>query len=71
MGHDTLLRLNNSLYGQAEAPRLWFEKLEKVLEDIDFNPSGADTCIFISDKVMCLAYVDDCLLFDTKQEDIN
>ena len=48
--HDMVLRLKKSLFGQEEAPILWFENLEKGLEDRGFNPSIADPCMFMSEK---------------------
>ena len=68
---DTLLRLKKSIYGQSEALRLWFEKLSIGIEDRGFKTSIAYPFMFISDKVICLVYVDDFLWFDNKQEYIN
>ena len=49
-----VMLLNNSLYGQDESSRLWFEKLKYGLEDQNFDPSDYDTCMFASEKVVCL-----------------
>ena len=64
--HDTVLRINKIIYGEAEAPRLWFEKLAKRIEDIRFKLSSAYYYTFMSDKVICLMYVHDYLWFDNK-----
>eukprot|EP00957_Ditylum_brightwellii_P109799 8374677-Ditylum_brightwellii.AAC.1 len=34
-------------------------------------PSPHDPCLFISEKVICLVYADDCLFFSPNQVDIN
>ena len=57
LGHDTLIMLKNGIYGQVEAPRLRFEKLDKVMEDKCFVPSKADPFVFMSDKVFFPLYV--------------
>jgi hypothetical protein len=70
-GKDMVLMLNKSLYGQAEAPRLWYEKLRKGLEDRGFKVSRVDPCLFHSKKVIVVSYVDDCLLFAKDKADID
>ena len=70
-GDDIVLKLNKSLYGQAESPRLWYEKLKKVLEDRGFVMSKVDHCLFLSKDIVRIYYVDDCLFFAHKQEKID
>ena len=70
-GKDMVLMLNKSLYGQAEAPRLWYEKLKKGLEDRGFKLSKVDPCLFFSKKVIVVSYVDDCILFAKCKADID
>ena len=70
-GDDIVLKLNKSLYGQAESPRLWYEKLKKGLEDRGFVMSKVDPCLFLSKDIVCICYVDDCLFFAHKQEKID
>jgi len=70
-GDDMVLKLKRSLYGQIEAPRLWFEKLSNGLQERGFVPSEIDPCLFISKKVICLVYVDDCCWFARDNNDIN
>ena len=38
-GENPILRLNKIIYGPAEAPRLWYEKLKEGLEKLGFTPS--------------------------------
>ena len=70
-GKDMVLKLNKSLYGQAEAPRLWYKKLKNGLRDRGFTMSKVDPCLFFSKKVIVLSYVDDCLIFAKHEKDIQ
>ena len=70
-GDDIVLKLNKSLYGQAESPRLWYEKLKEGLEDRGFVMSKVDPCLFLSKDIVCICYVDDCLFFAHKQEKLD
>ena len=59
-----VLRLKKNLCGKKAAPRLWFQHLKERLEACGFKQMiDVDPCLFISDKVICLVYVDDALLF--------
>lgn len=56
-------RLHKSLYGLKQAPREWFHRLSQFLHQFGFNPSKADTSLFIyrvgTDIMFLLCYVDD------------
>jgi hypothetical protein len=59
-----VLKLNLSLYGLHQSPRNFFQHLKAKLETIGFeSQESMDSCLFISDKVIVLVYVDDTLLF--------
>eukprot|EP00957_Ditylum_brightwellii_P195588 14903108-Ditylum_brightwellii.AAC.1 len=60
---DKVLKLNKSLYGQADAPRMWYDKPRAGLEARGFTACKADPYLFIFKKVVCIMYVDDCLWF--------
>jgi hypothetical protein len=65
-------KLKRSLYGLRQAPRNFFQHLKTNLESIGFKSQvDVDPCLFISDKVICLTYVDDTLFFSPKQEYID
>jgi Reverse transcriptase (RNA-dependent DNA polymerase) len=67
-----VLRLKKSLYSLKQAPCNFFQHLKSKLESIGFQAStDIDSCLFISDKVICLCYVDDTLLFAREQESID
>jgi hypothetical protein len=64
--------LKRSLYGLKQSPRNFFAHLKEKLEFIGFESiANVDPCLFISDNVNCLVYVDDTLFFSTKQEYID
>jgi Reverse transcriptase (RNA-dependent DNA polymerase) len=67
-----VLRLKKSLYGLKQSPRNFFQHLKSKLESIGFEAAtDVDSCLFISDKVICLCYVDDTLLFSPEQKWID
>jgi hypothetical protein len=67
-----VLKLKRSLYGLRQSPRNFFQHLKAKLELIGFEANdNIDPCLFISDKVICLVYVDDTLFFSPKEDFIN
>jgi hypothetical protein len=67
-----VLKLKRSLYGLKQSPRNFFQHLKGKLEGIGFeSATDVDPCLFISDKVICLVYVDDTLFYSPKQEYID
>ena len=61
---DVVLRLKKSIYGQAEAARLWYGNLLTGLLERGFVISKVDPCLFMSKTVICVVYVDDCLFWE-------
>jgi hypothetical protein len=67
-----VLKLKRSLYGLKQSPRNFFQHLKGKLEGIGFTSmTDIDPCLFISDKVICLVYVDDTLFYSPKSEYID
>ena len=67
-----VLKLKRSLYGLRQSPRNFFNHLHSKLEGIGFKAmTDVDPCLFISDKCICLVYVDDTLFFSPKSEYID
>jgi Reverse transcriptase (RNA-dependent DNA polymerase) len=67
-----VLKLKWCLYRLKQSPRSFFLHLSAQLEAVSFesNPD-IDPCLFVSDKVICLDYVDDILFFALKKEYID
>ena len=68
---DIVLRLKKILYGQAKAPRLWYEKLLNGLLAHVFVTNKVNPCLFMSKTVICVVYVDDCLFWERSKYDID
>jgi hypothetical protein len=66
-----VLNLKKSLYGLKQSPRNHFQNLSSKLVSLGFKAGDADPCLFVSDKCICLVYVDDTLLFAWKRLDIE
>ena len=63
-------KLKKSVYGLRQAPLNFFLSLKDGLEARGFVQSKYDPCLFVSEKVICLCYVDDCLFFAKDDADI-
>jgi hypothetical protein len=60
---DYVCKLLMALYGLKQSPRLWQEKLRKVLEKLGFQPLKVDNCVYINKSgVILVTYVDDMLI---------
>ena len=47
-GKNIVLKLKKSLYGLKQSPRCWYKQLKDFFLSIQFSPSKADPCVFIS-----------------------
>jgi Reverse transcriptase (RNA-dependent DNA polymerase)/GAG-pre-integrase domain/Zinc knuckle len=57
------LKLVKSLYGLAEAPRLWYLHLFNALvNELGFTQSKIDACILMKTGMMIVVFVDDCAI---------
>eukprot|EP00957_Ditylum_brightwellii_P210098 15364571-Ditylum_brightwellii.AAC.1 len=68
-GH--VLKSNTCLYGLEQSPKNFFEYLQDILENIGMKTCEHELCIFVTSKVICLVYVDDCLFFAKKDSNIT
>jgi hypothetical protein len=66
-----ILKLQRSLYGLKQSPNNFFDHLKEQLEHCGFTQSALDPCLFMKPNCICLTYVDDCLFFAPRQEDID
>ena len=69
--HDVVIKLKKSLYGQAEAACLWYEKLRNDLLEHGFLMRKVYPFLFVSKTVFCVVYVDDCLFWARLQSEID
>jgi hypothetical protein len=66
-----VFELKRNLYGLCEAPRNFFQHLKKGLNDRGLKNSKYDHCMFYSDMIIVVVYVDDCIFMAKDEEDIN
>lgn len=69
---NTVWRLKRSLYGLKQSPRMWNERFSSVLTGVGFQKSKYDPSVFFkfNPLVIMIVYVDDAMIFATKDEDI-
>lgn len=64
---NKVLKLNKAIYGLKQSSRVWYKKVELVLENLDYNKSQFEPCIFIKlnkNLITVIAlYVDDFFIF--------
>jgi hypothetical protein len=74
-GSKYVCRLNKSLYGLKQSPRLWGEKLAEVLLSMGFKKTYSDASLFIYDrdniKVIVPVFVDDITLASKSVETLD
>ncbi len=66
-----VLKLKKSLYGLKQSPRNFYLHLKDKLEFVGFTQSESDACLFYTERVICLIYVDDTLFYAQNMNDIN
>jgi hypothetical protein len=62
------LRLIRALYGLKRAPRLWQKELSKKLEEFGFTKVKEDECLFISEGMILMFFVDDIIVIYHRQD---
>ena len=68
-GGDCILQLHKSLYGQVEAPKLWYKKLQNGMESRGFSCcKNQDPYLFLSKTMISFCYVDDLCYFYRDQK---
>ena len=69
---NKVYRLKRSLYGLRQSPRNFFQHLKSKLEAVGLqSQEQVDPCLFMSDKVIVLVYVDDTLFYSPRKEWID
>ena len=67
-----VLNLIRSLNGFKQSPCNLFQNIKYKLEGIGFESiKSVDPCLFIYDKIVCLMYVDNKLLFSLEEKYID
>ena len=60
---DYVLKMHRNIYGQRQAGRVWSKHLHKILTDeLKFQQSEVDECVYYRDEVLYLLYTDDSIL---------
>jgi hypothetical protein len=67
-----VLKLNKNLYGLCQAPQNWVKNLYLNFGKAGFQPAtDVDPCLYISNKAICLVYIDDCIMVADEMNDKN
>ena len=64
-----IARLLRALYGLRRSPLLWYETLAKALEEIGLTRCTEEPCLYKSDKIWLLFYVDDFIILYRKEDE--
>jgi Reverse transcriptase (RNA-dependent DNA polymerase) len=65
------LKLNKSLYGMREAPKLWNDWLSKALIKAEFKPSAEDPGVYYGRGMAIVVYVDDVLFYGPDESEME
>ena len=70
-GDTHVLKLKKNIYGGRNSGRVWNDYLKEGLENIGFQQSKADSCVFYKKDVIFLFYVDDGIFLSPKKKGID
>lgn len=69
---NSVCKLNKAIYGLRQAANKWFETIDNVFREINFNPISVCKGVYVkrkgNDNVYILLYVDDILVFVKTQD---
>ena len=64
--------MHKNVYGQKQAGRVWYNYLtQKLLEELGFERSQVDECVFYRVKTVYILYTDDSILAGPDPEEIE
>ena len=66
-----VLKLKKTLYGLRQSPREFWKYLTKAMKKCKMETSTFDPCMFIGERVIAVAFVDDILFWSTDEKYIN
>src|SRR3954452_3544858 len=59
---DRVCHLRKALYSLKQAPRAWYQDIDKFLKSLGFTTSMADPNLYISQDIILILYIDDMLI---------
>jgi len=69
---EYVLQLKKNLYGQRQAGRVWNKHLtKKLIEEVGFQQSEFDDCLFWKGNCLYVLYTDDSILVGPDEAEIN
>ena len=68
---DYVLKLNNNMYGQKQAGRVWNQFLTGKLVKVGFQQSKYDQCVFYRKNVIYILYTDDSIITEPSISEID
>ena len=68
---DEVLKLKRTLYGLKQSPRYFFEYFTARLIKQGLTASTLDPCLFMSDSLIVIIYVDDILIYGQTDGEIG
>ena len=66
-----VLKLFCNIYGQNQGPKVWGHFLHQGLTKASFKQSQVDPCLYYSQGLIFLVYIDDCLLLSATDDLID
>lgn len=63
--NSLVCRLNKSIYGARQSPRLFYKKMKGILTKLDLVQSASEPCLFMSkgpDRLLLCLFVDDSII---------
>jgi len=68
---DWVLEVHKNVYGGKDAGRQWYLHLKQKLEEIGFQRSAFDECVFYKGKCMYVLYTDDSILAGPDEQELE
>ena len=66
-----VLKLNKTLYGLRQSPRMFWKYLSKAMNDVGMKTSQFDPYTFVGDRVIAVAFVENILFWSTDDKYIQ
>jgi len=69
---DFVLKIHRNIYGQKQAGRVWNQYLvRKLVDELKFEQSRVDECVFYRQNTMYVLYTDDSLIAGPNEDEIE